>query len=438
MTEHANSARHMAIREATSHNPSHHRQGGKEGSTNATPSPNPSLPPAVDIEMSDIFQQDDHLFRGMTGHKPVHDNSNKKEEKSNFNVSNARIIPYRADINSDTKQLTTTNDYDIESVSPQQNLSFREKMINYHNINESNQVSSHNRYETTSDEGDSLTVRRGRKGDDGVVNVIDGGKYRKRRKRYGQSRRQETAFVDISDDSSWGSGERQGDGRWSHSVPARGSVSNGRRYRRERFISLSCSSIMSVVWHRTTLLVCLLLLQSLSQLILETYEHLISQHIIVPLFLTMLVGAGGNAGNQAAVRAITGLMAKEFHQRDFLKVFRKEMIVGVINASILATIAFLRVYYFYGHKNLFYSILAITLSLFCTVVASVGLGCFMPFAIGYFGHDREHAAPIIQVLMDICGVLITCVICSNMIPDSEESPAHKGVNNNRTVVLPQS
>ncbi len=40
----------------------------------------------------------------------------------------------------------------------------------------------------------------------------------------------------------------------------------------------------------------LLALQSLSSFILEANEGLIREHLVITLFLTMLVGAGGNSG----------------------------------------------------------------------------------------------------------------------------------------------
>jgi Mg/Co/Ni transporter MgtE len=35
----------------------------------------------------------------------------------------------------------------------------------------------------------------------------------------------------------------------------------------------------------------------------------LQEHIVVTLFLTMLVGAGGNAGNQSAIKVIRGLVS---------------------------------------------------------------------------------------------------------------------------------
>jgi len=53
---------------------------------------------------------------------------------------------------------------------------------------------------------------------------------------------------------------------------------------------------------RAAWLVGLLVLQSFSSFILKSNEKLLQRHAVIVRFLTMLVGAGGNAGNQASVR----------------------------------------------------------------------------------------------------------------------------------------
>ena len=58
---------------------------------------------------------------------------------------------------------------------------------------------------------------------------------------------------------------------------------------------------------RSSWLVGLLIFQSLSSYILRFNEALLQTHPAIVYFLTMLVGAGGNAGNQATVRAIRGI-----------------------------------------------------------------------------------------------------------------------------------
>ncbi len=53
----------------------------------------------------------------------------------------------------------------------------------------------------------------------------------------------------------------------------------------------------------------LLILQSTSSFVLDQYQELLREHLVVTLFLTMLVGAGGNAGNQSAIKVSHTLLA---------------------------------------------------------------------------------------------------------------------------------
>ncbi len=55
---------------------------------------------------------------------------------------------------------------------------------------------------------------------------------------------------------------------------------------------------------RMSWLVGLLILQSFSSIILSHFHTLIETHESIIFFLTMLVGAGGNAGGQSVVMAV--------------------------------------------------------------------------------------------------------------------------------------
>ena len=69
----------------------------------------------------------------------------------------------------------------------------------------------------------------------------------------------------------------------------------------------ACRKLGSCCVHRRWLL-GLLVLQSMSSFVLDSYQDLLREHLVVTLFLTMLVGAGGNAGNQSAIKVIRGLV----------------------------------------------------------------------------------------------------------------------------------
>ena len=56
--------------------------------------------------------------------------------------------------------------------------------------------------------------------------------------------------------------------------------------------------------------------------------------------------------------------------------------------------------------------LAISCSLLAIVLSSVIIGCTLPLLLHRLELDPAHAGATIQVIMDLAGVLITCMVCS--------------------------
>jgi hypothetical protein len=215
--------------------------------------------------------------------------------------------------------------------------------------------------------------------------------------------------------------------------------------------------ILSVVYRRLSVLVSLLLLQSMSQFVLESFEDVVQANIVIPLFLTMLVGAGGNAGNQSAVRAIAMLAKGEINGSrltHIMPVIKRECVIGFVCAMVLSIIGALRVF---AHQlmrragddaspgapastsaagagagagaggvdvkaGIAVTVFAISLSLFLIVFLSALIGVVLPFLFLRFGSSAEHAAPAIQVIMDVLGVFLTCIVCWTLLP-SAPAPA---------------
>lgn len=57
------------------------------------------------------------------------------------------------------------------------------------------------------------------------------------------------------------------------------------------------------------------------------------------------------------------------------------------------------------------------MSLLAIVFTSVLIGSVLPLLLQRCGVDPAHAGATIQVIMDLLGVCITCVVCSAMMPD---------------------
>ncbi|CAJ1384985.1 unnamed protein product [Effrenium voratum] len=162
--------------------------------------------------------------------------------------------------------------------------------------------------------------------------------------------------------------------------------------------------------HRAGWLVLLLLCQSSSSFILQRFEFLIKSHPTVIYFLTMLVGAGGNAGGQSTVLVVRRLaLAGKRNSLSFHRIVGSEILVGAKLAIVLFAAAFLRCAIF---KVFGAECIAICLSMFVIVFTSTALGAALPLFLSHLGLDPAHAGATIQVVMDVSGVALTCVISS--------------------------
>ncbi|BDA41032.1 probable magnesium transporter MgtE [Coccomyxa sp. Obi] len=170
------------------------------------------------------------------------------------------------------------------------------------------------------------------------------------------------------------------------------------------------TAVVSEAWSRGRWLLGLLVLQSTSSMVLDLYQDLLRNHLVITLFLTMLVGAGGNAGNQSAIKVIRGLATgrMKLTAASLKQTLGQQSLVGLLLAVGLTGAGFARVYVSEG--SLLDSC-AISASLFCIVMTSVLTGTVLPFGLAFMGVDPANAGTTIQVWCDITGCLITCVTC---------------------------
>lgn len=164
-------------------------------------------------------------------------------------------------------------------------------------------------------------------------------------------------------------------------------------------------SFWSALLERSGVLILLLILQSLSSIVLELNEELLETNPALIFFLTMLAGAGGNAGNQASVRMIRGIaLGIVKTPATVAKIILREVLMAFSLASVICLVCFLRVV-FSQQASLSESIV-ITVAIFFIVLISIILGASLPLILVMCKVDPAHSSTLIQVLMDISGVLI--------------------------------
>lgn len=169
----------------------------------------------------------------------------------------------------------------------------------------------------------------------------------------------------------------------------------------------SVGEFLTALRSRAIWLVGLLAFQSCSSFILAGNEALIQRHPAIVYFLTMLVGAGGNAGNQAAVRIIRGLATGSITETTQWQFLTREFKMAVAISVLVTLVGFARVAFF---GTSFADTVAISLALWLIVFISVVTGAALPLLLDSLSFDAAHASTTIQVVMDISGVLIVCAV----------------------------
>ncbi|GKY93770.1 hypothetical protein MPSEU_000344200 [Mayamaea pseudoterrestris] len=161
------------------------------------------------------------------------------------------------------------------------------------------------------------------------------------------------------------------------------------------------------VQDRAQWLVGLLVLQSMSSFIIARNEALLQKHLVLVQFLTMLVGAGGNAGNQSSVRVIRGLATGQITSANIRGYLLAELKMAGILCTILGTTGCVRTLLFLVPLP---ETVAITTSLCIIVMTSIVLGALLPLGMRSVNIDPAHSSTTIQVIMDILGVTITVAV----------------------------
>eukprot|EP01039_Chlorochromonas_danica_P010494 gene10494-11625_t len=184
------------------------------------------------------------------------------------------------------------------------------------------------------------------------------------------------------------------------------------------------ASFLRSLLDRSGWLIGLLFFQSLSSYILTQNEATLLRHPSIVYFLTMLVGAGGNVGNQAAVRGIRGLALGTLSKATMPRFLFKEVVMTCALSVVLTLCGFLRVFLFSRGLALREGV-AIALALFAIVLLAGILGSLLPIAFNSVGVDAAHASTTIQVAMDIVGVFVTCAVTAwlldSALPSSSDS-----------------
>jgi len=163
-----------------------------------------------------------------------------------------------------------------------------------------------------------------------------------------------------------------------------------------------------VLYERGSILVILMLFESVSGLILGAYEGMLSSSVVLYSFIPMLMSMGGNTSHQTSTIVIQGLALGDVDTNNMRAFLKREFTMAACLAFILGTTAFVRAIMTGGS---WLQGCAISISATIIALASVSLGSVMPLILKRVGIDPAFSAgPFLSTFMDVTGVLIYCTV----------------------------
>ena len=170
--------------------------------------------------------------------------------------------------------------------------------------------------------------------------------------------------------------------------------------------------VITLIRKRAHWLVVLFLGEMLTASAMASYEDEIQRAVVLALFVPLIISSGGNSGSQASTIIIRALAVGEIRIKDWVNVFRRELITGSVLGLLLGMIGFLRVVIWSQFSDIYgeqWLALAFTVLFSLTGVVALGslAGAMLPFALKSFKLDpATSSAPFVATIVDVAGLIL--------------------------------
>lgn len=160
-------------------------------------------------------------------------------------------------------------------------------------------------------------------------------------------------------------------------------------------------------WKRGTWLVVLFFGQLLTANVMRRYDDLLAQTLDLVIFIPAIMSAGGNAGSQSSTLIIRGMTLGEVQPRDWWRVVRKELAIGLSLGVLLASLGFLRACVEKTEIGVVQLSTTVALSLMTVVMLASLVGALLPMLLKRLGFDPAvSSTPFIASVVDVMGLMV--------------------------------
>ena len=165
------------------------------------------------------------------------------------------------------------------------------------------------------------------------------------------------------------------------------------------------TGFLEFIRKRGVWLIILFVEEFFTQTALRYYDPVFEAIKGASYYVPLLISTGGNSGSQSSTLIIRGLAVGEIKPSDWLRIFARELAMGLCLGAILGIIGFTRVLMYKDQHVLF----AFTIAL--TLVGIVAVGCtvgsMLPLILKRLGVDpATSSTPFIASLVDVLGIIL--------------------------------
>ena len=178
------------------------------------------------------------------------------------------------------------------------------------------------------------------------------------------------------------------------------------------------SSPLEMIRKRLGWLIVLFIGESFTATAISFFENDISKAVVLALFVPLIISSGGNTGSQASSLIIRALALGEVTVKEWWKIFKKEIKVGLTLGIILGLIGFGRVAIWSMFVDIYgphWVWIGVTVGISLTGVVLWGnlMGSLFPILLKRSGFDPAvSSAPFVATMVDITGLLIYFSVAS--------------------------
>lgn len=157
-----------------------------------------------------------------------------------------------------------------------------------------------------------------------------------------------------------------------------------------------------------------ILLNIVAASVIAFYEDTLSALIALAVFLPIVSDMSGCSGNQAVAVSMRELTLGAASPKDIVRVWGKELSVGLINGLALGTLLGIAAWAWKGSPVLG---LVVGLALAINTVIAVSIGGTVPLVLKRFGVDPAVASgPLLTTITDMCGFFLVLSLAATAMP----------------------